>query len=365
MDIKATFNLLEEYKKIPQKKVEITFLEMSKYPYRRFEEICSRILSFYFNPKKEHDFKDLFIKSLFELLNKEHIKYQDNQVIVITEENAEGKRIDLVVYTPDFIIGIENKITAQLYNPLDKYKKRLEEYDKEVTIKLVLSLNKITKLNELNLVCENDFTVITYSEFFEIIKRNIGQYIPYCNHKYLLHLYDFIQTLENMKFLQPTEKELADFFFDNSTNIRELIDSFNAHNERVLNRQRERISELKECISNKTGRDWWAWQGWDLGFNSFSQEMPTIGIESSYKETKENALGEFRIYITTWNLRDWVPYERILTEKFPNNFLDKTEGRVYMHMDVIKGDDENLIISKLNEYFELLCDIIRLKELQG
>ena len=161
MELKETFNLLEEYKKIPQKKEETTFFEISKYPYRRFEEICSRILSFYFNPKKEHGFKDLFIKSLFELLNKEHIKYQDDQVIVITEENAEGKRIDLVVFTPDFIIGIENKITAHLYNPLDKYKKRLEEYNKEETIKLVLSLNKITKVKEINLVHENDFAVIT------------------------------------------------------------------------------------------------------------------------------------------------------------------------------------------------------------
>ena len=58
-------------------------------------------------------------------------------------------------------------------------------------------------------------------------------------------------------------------------------------------------------------------------------------LEQCYKKL-------FGTYITTWNLRDWVPYGRILTEKFPNNFLDKTEGRVYMHMDVINLSSINI-----------------------
>lgn len=357
MNIDNALLLLEEFNKIPKRKIEPTFLEICNYPKRRFEEICSRILCFYFNPLKEHGLKNLFIDSLFELLIETGQHYQDDQIKIIAEDNADGKRIDLVIYSPDFIIGIENKITAPLYNPLNAYKKRLEEYSIKNIFKLVLSLKTITKKEELELINRNEFKAITYCDFFEVIKKNIGQYISTCNQKYLGQLFDFIQTLENMKSSIPTDKKLADFFFDNSDDIEKLIQSFRNHNDLILNKQKDRISELREKISTKTGKEWWAWQGWDLGYNSFSSNMPKIGIESSYKETKTDVLGEFRIYITTWNLKDWLPFEKTLTDRFPNNFLDKVDNRVYLHMDLIKEDDEELIIEKLNEYFEMLNEI--------
>lgn len=357
MNIDTAFILLEEFRKIPRKKIEPTFLEICSYPKRRFEEICSRILHFYFNPRKEHGLKNLFLDSLFELLNETGLQYQYDQIKIIAEDNADGKKIDLVIYSPDFIIGIENKITAPLYNPLDIYKKRIEEYNVEKTFKLVLSLKNISKREELDLINRNGFKSITYSDFFEIIKRNIGHYISTCNQKYLAQLFDFIQTLENMKTSIPIDKKLSDFYSDNANDIERLIQSFNNHKDLILNKQKERISELRELISAKTGKEWWAWHGWDLGYNSFNPQMPTIGIESSYKETKTNILGEFRIYITTWKTKDWQPYEKELIERFPNNFLDKVGNRVYLHMDVIKEDDEDLIIEKLKEYFELLSEI--------
>nr|WP_321485561.1 PD-(D/E)XK nuclease family protein [uncultured Draconibacterium sp.] len=354
MNLELALKLLNDFKKVPKNNIDTSFLEICSYPKRRFEEICSRILCFYFNPRKEHRLKDLFISSLLELLDKPDIPYQEEQIKIITEDNADGKRIDLVIYSPDFIIGIENKITASLYNPLDSYKKRLQEYNIENTIKLVLSVDKITKKEECELIKSNDFIAITYSEFFEILKRNIGGYISTCNQKYLIQLYDFIQTLENMNPLNPADKKLSEFFFDNSSQIDELILAHENYKERILRIQRDKISELKEQISIKTGKDWWAWQGWDLGFDSFNKNKPRIGIESSFKNTRTSALGEFRIYITTWNLKDWVSYEKILMEKFPNNFLDKVNNRVYLHMDVIIDQNDELILEKLYEYFNLL-----------
>ena len=48
---------------------------------------------------------------------------------------------------------------------------------------------------------------------------------------------------------------------------------------------------------------------------------------------------------------DWRPYEDKLTELFPDKFVEKKGSRVYMHMDVIKNDDMELIINKLKEYY--------------
>jgi len=361
MDIDEKFKLLEIFNRLPKQKFEPTFLEICRYPKRRFEEICSRILSFYFNPLQEHKLKDLFLSSLFELLNKNDIHYQNDQINVKTEDNADGKRIDLVIYSPDFIIGIENKISASLYNPLDSYKKRIEEYNIANRILLVLSLEKIYKKDEIELIKKNDYIAITYIDFFEIVKKNIGHYISTCNQKYLTQLFDFIQTIENMKNLNPIDKKLNEFFYDNSAKIDELINSYNNHNERILSIQKEKIAEIKDQISMQTKVDWWAFQGWDLGFDKFNLNKSRIGIESSFKNTKDDASGEFRIYITTWDLKDWMPYEKILTDKFPDKFLEKVDDRVYLHMDVIDGNNEELIITKLKEYYDLLVEITREK----
>jgi hypothetical protein len=359
MNIETAFNLLNKFKEVPKGTIDSTFLEICSYPQRRFEEICSRILCFYFNPRKEHKLKDLFVSSLFELVKKTNIQYQAEQIKIITEDNADGKKIDLVIYSPDFIVGIENKITASLYNPLDIYKKRLQEYNIENTIKLVLSIKKITKKEEIDLIKKNGFISITYSEFFEIIKCNIDGYISTCNQKYLIQLYDFIQTLENMNALNPADKKLSEFFFDNSSQIDEIIRAHDNYKDKILRIQKDKISALKEQISKITGRDWWTWQGWDLGFDSFNKSKPRIGIESSYKNTRSNALGEFRIYITTWSLKDWVTYEKVLRNKFPDNFMDKVNNRVYLHLDVIPDENDELILDKLNEYFNVLTEITK------
>jgi hypothetical protein len=121
-----------------------------------------------------------------------------------------------------------------------------------------------------------------------------------------------------------------------------------------INIQKNKISDLRERISISTDKEWWAWQGWDLGFNSFNDQKPKIGIESWYKATKNGALGEFRIFITTWSIKDWEPYEKILKGKFPDNFLEKPNNRVYLYMDVIDGENEDLILKKLKEYYDLL-----------
>jgi hypothetical protein len=359
MNIDKALKLFEEFKRMPKHTFEPTFLEVCRYPKRRFEEICSRILSFYFNPTKEHNLRDLFLRSLFELLNRTDIRYQDEQIKIVTEDNADGKRIDLLIQCPDFVIGIENKITASLYNPLEIYKKRIEEYKIENAIKLVLSLEKITKKEEIERINNNGFVAVTYSDFFETVKRNIGQYISSCNQKYLTHLFDFIQTIENMKSQNPLDRKLEEFFFDNTNELEQLINLYNSHKERILNIQKATISDLKEQISVLTGVKWWAWQDWDLGYNSFNQDKPRIGIESSFKAGKHDALAEFRIYITTWSLKDWLPYEKILATKFPDKFLDKVNNRVYLHVDVIDGGNEELILQKLKEYYDLLSEVTK------
>lgn len=347
--------LFAEYKKIPKVSQEPTFLEICRYPRRRFEEICSRILKFYFDPNKEHKLDDLFISSLFELLKVKGVRYDFDQVRVITEDNANGKRIDLVIYSPDFVIGIENKISASIYNPLEQYKERIEEYPINNRYNLILSLHEITKKEELEQIERNFFRAITYFDYFNLIKKNIGRYISSCDQKYLMQLFDFMQTLDNMEKPDLITDKISQFFYANSKEIDKMIELYDKNKNLVLEEQKEKISELKDKISEKTESAWWAWQGWDLGFKFCNESMSEIGIESNFKETESGSLGEFEIFITTWNLSCWKPYQEDVIAEYPENKVKIKGNRVFMHMDSILYDgDDSVLLNKLSEYHGFL-----------
>lgn len=361
MNINKVTHLLQEFKSIPFSIKEHTQLEICQYPKRRFEEICSRLLSFYFDPKKEHKLNDLFLRSFFEFVGQK-IRYDPEQVKIITEDNAEGKRIDLVISCPDFVIGIENKITASLYNPLATYKKRLEEYRKDENLfKIVLSVFEITKPKEVAYMKSNGFQAITYTQFFEIVKKNIGQYISTCNQKYLTHLFDFIQTLENMKTTTYTNKEQSDFFFDHESDIIKLTKAYSAHKQDILDLHKARIKEIQEEIAKQTNGNWWIWQGWDLGTDAYNPQKFRIGIEASFNATKDNPYDQFKIYFTSWTLSDFAPYRQVLKSKFPDKEPDdrSIKNRAYLHMTPIDGNNMDEIIEKLKEYYEFLIEITR------
>ena len=94
--------LLGVFEQIPKPNLDSTFMEVCSYPRSRFEEICSRILAFYLQPKNEHGLGDLLISTFLELISKEKINYSKNQIIVLTEEDSKGKRLDLLIHSPDF-----------------------------------------------------------------------------------------------------------------------------------------------------------------------------------------------------------------------------------------------------------------------
>lgn len=170
--------------KLPKNNTEPTWLEICRYPYSRFEEICSRILAFYLNPKAEHGMTWLWISSLLDAIGKSDEWYDYRHEIKInTEEYADGKRIDITVISDDYVIAIENKITADLYNPLDIYKDYIsKKYPDKKRALIVLSLKPIL---DKRLLADNDFQRISYRDLFEKVGRRIGNYIADANQKYL------------------------------------------------------------------------------------------------------------------------------------------------------------------------------------
>ena len=365
-------DLLERFSKIHVENHDTTYLELCQYPYNRFEEICSRILKFFFQPDAEHSFKNLWLRSLFEAINQvcddySHVSTHTEVTTSNTnDESDRKKKIDIVIETTQYIIAIENKIGADVYNPLHAYAEYLNnKYPDKQKIKLVLSAHAITSGQELHRINKNGFTIVYYKQLFQIVQKHLGEYIRNCKSKYLVFMMDFMDTVNNkMNFME--NNELNEYFFNNTNRIKQLIQQYQNWQNRILQIQKSEIASLKEERSQETGVNWWVFQGWDLGISFLNNTIYRIGIESSYRNTKDDPVCEFHIYITTWKKECWFPYKESVLEKYPPNqhgfYLDENAEngeRVYYHMPIILGNNHEQIIERLAEYYSFVKELTK------
>ena len=366
--------LLRRFSKIPVEENEPPFLELCHFSGERFEEICSRILEFFFQPKNKHGFQDLWFSSLCSLTGcgcDDAFDMKTRTEESTFEADINNKRIDIILETPSWIIAIENKIGASLYNPLDTYKEHVEKrYPNLKKLFVVLTARPMSG-DELQKAETYGFKVLRYDQLFKEVKARLGYYVMKGSQKYLVFMLDFMKTVERrVNMMEQTDMDK--FFVNHREEVEQLISQYNEWRERVAVQQRIAISDLKAKIQSKTNDWWWDYQGLDLG-KSFNDNTPyRIGIESEFKENKNNPIGEFRIYITTWNLNCWAPYKEEVLKRYPLNTegfqLDEGEynnyNRMYYHVPVIErkhfSDDASYmdeILNRLDEYYQFLKEL--------
>lgn len=191
-----------------------TFMEIAGYPH--FENVSSNILAFYFDTQNPHNFKDLFILSLLQLINIDPTKYSnlDSTNIIRELVTDKGKRIDLFIEFEEFTITIENKIFHYLNNDLNNYQDFINSKHTDKDNYFIVLAPKSNQTN--------NFYSITYDTFFEQIKTNLGLYILNANNEYLNYLKDYILTLNNITKMPEVNKEFYQFFIENKNQIDQL-----------------------------------------------------------------------------------------------------------------------------------------------
>lgn len=353
--------LLADFLKLPKVDNSPTYLEITKVGADRFEERCSQVLMFFLNPRAEHNLRGLVLDSLLECINQAELRYENSDVKVFSEEMTEDrKRIDITVLTSDFVIAIENKIGAKLYNPLESYVKHINlAYQNQQKYFVVLSVRKINTVHELDKMTENKYLYVNYSQLFDSIKRKIGYYAIDGAPTYLTFLFDFIKTIEKM--YNTNNKEIEKFFYSNSEHIQNLITEYDRFKRSIKQKQIDQIQLIKVQVEARTAvGKWRVWQGWDL-VCSFNDDGNMIGIECFFSdESIEKPIGSFHPYITVWNKNHWYPYEEALREKFPECEIDMTAGngeRVDLQLPVIESIDPNIIAEKLVEYYIFMSEL--------
>ncbi len=252
-----------EIRSVSQKEEVQTLLEIAGFP--DWENVYSNILAFFLDTDNEHGFDNLMLRSLMSAYYKAEDKNQDELVNFMQERTEEverevytekGKRIDIVIKTGSFIIGIENKIKSKLYNDLDEYRKKLiDDADGRKIIAIILSLKKIDK--EID---KKGFVSIEYNDLLQELKRLNGDYINTSNPQYQYLLSDFINHAnkfyrsDDMK-LKKDEEEFLSLWKENKLKIDNII---------------KRAEGLENKLENKA--------------EIYEQEMRSLLDESKMKE---------------------------------------------------------------------------------
>lgn len=354
-EVQTFQRILQKFLSLPKANSNPTFMEICQMGGDRFEERCSQVLRFFLTPDAPHKLRGLFLSSLLEVVGKSELTFSHTEPKVFTEEMTEDRKfIDITVVAEDFVMAIENKIGASLYNPLDSYVSHIQKnYTKQKEhIFIVLSVRSISDAAEIKKMKQYGYHYVNYRTFFETVKKNVGNYALDADQTYLAFLFDFIRTIENRDY---NNMELKRFFYNNRRQINWLIAEYQKFEDDVLQLRKERIGELLNYIRERTEADWWVWQGWDLGID-FNKKGNRLGIESSFRHgTFDNPLGEFKIYVTVWNRRHYEPYREALADAFCGCYLDEhpenAPSRIYLHVAVVESADTNLILDKLAEVY--------------
>ena len=384
-DIKTYTSLLAEFQNVPIKKRNKTFMGVCQYPFSRFEEICSRVLAYYFNPEEDHGFRDLWLRAFVQSLNDPTNEYRTSLMPKIRLEeqtysaDVNNKRIDIIIETVDSVYAIENKIGASLYNNLDVYSEHIEntpEYKEKRKVKVVLTAHTLSP-DEKQKANETKFKEVSYKTLFENVQAILGDYVTSGNNNQLSFMLDFMNTLNNkMNFME--NKERAEFFAKYQKDVEKLTKEFNEWKAELFGKQKERIAQICEKIREKTSVNrWWLWEEWCLGINFNEGTNERIGIVANFETEGADALAKFKIFITTWQgcigrvspKQCWAPYKDAVMKKYEGCYLDEGDKndnhRVYVLIADIDGNDETKILETLEESYDFLKGLVDEREKNG
>lgn len=362
--------LLIDFLKIHIPKSEKTYMGICQYPGSRFEEICSRILAYFFNNREEHSLRDLWFRALNSCIKQEGEYTPPRDMNILLEERTysvegnENKRIDIVIETSCTVYVIENKIGASLYNDLEVYSKHIEKkYPKYEYRKIVLTAHSLSP-SEKDIVEKHAFQEVSYKNLFEQVNSLIGEYLSSADVKQLTFMMDFMKTLNNkMNFMENTER--AKFFSNNKENVENLIRNYNEWRDEIFQVQSDTIKEWCHIIEEETKGHWWIYQKWLLGTCFNDGKDTKIGIEAHFIEKDDKPCGKIIIKITTWNvevagassLQCWEPYAQYIAEKYPEGKRDDTNNRIYFQVKEIDGNDTEGIKKTLTDCYMFLNDL--------
>ncbi len=288
MEITNLKELLAKFENYPKKEKNAeTFLEIAGCPH--YENVWSNILGFYLNPNASHGFGDMLLKIFLNLIKIENNIGKIQKVNIKREYKTEkNNRLDIVVVTDSFVLGIENKVNASLYNDLKDYAHAIEKLaNRKPSYKIVLSKYRSS--------CDNGFINVLYSDLINQLPESIRNETQ---NKYQILFKDFIETIENEINENPMNNnpELVKFFTENHTEIADLLAYSNHMNDYVFKKLQSIHRELRLKFNVKKEQDCFSQNGNYLSCLYFKVNESSFCCQT---EVKINAVNFYTSFYPT------------------------------------------------------------------
>ena len=208
-------------------------MQIAGFPH--WENVYSNILAFFLDTSESHGFGSLFIRSLMAAYRGKcghdgGLKdfpcpeaVEATAAVKREVKTSDDKRIDLVVDCGKFLVCIENKIWASLYNDLKQYRKHCEkDSDGHPVYGIVLSPKKTTRQKELDQLEKYCFLSITYEDLVREVRLRLGSHIGPHNTRYQYLLFDFLEQASRFSrtaIMDKDEQAFLDFWKKNDPKI--------------------------------------------------------------------------------------------------------------------------------------------------
>lgn len=232
--------LLDLFARLPETPRNLTFMDVAGYSH--YENVCSNILAFYFDPQEDHKLGDLLIQALLSLC-----AAQPEQTIERLDVSREfptrnGGKIDLMLTGDQIVVGIENKIYHWIANDLNDYGRTIDSLGGPGAVRRKLLLGLTPVRDPL----PGHFQSVTYLQLWSAVESRMGSYLGRANPKWTQYLLDFMQTTRNlsvnpMETSQPNDQ----FFIDHHESIERLF----AERKKFEDRLFHRVTQLQIMLS--------------------------------------------------------------------------------------------------------------------
>ncbi len=279
-----------------------TFLEIAGIQSR--EVYISKILEFFLDANEHHPFGNIFVRSFHNLYRakkdpdnkkeQEKIKYAKVEKTHTEYPSIAGGRIDILVETDSYVLAIENKIYADLYNDLKDYKdkaKEIAEKDGKDVVCVVLAPFAMSKAAQEK-IKKLDFMFITYEELFNEVIKHFNEVDVYHKNKHFLYMqlfYDLFRTIKNLTGEEKLKEKFADFlaqdnnaYWDsNAYWVVQIIHSCINYKNSVLEKIKDEVEAKLKNVSKGSFFHWYgeeqeAWNRGGSGYVMTNQKyMPT------------------------------------------------------------------------------------------
>lgn len=200
-----------------------------------YESVYSKLLAFFLDPLAPHGLGTVVLESLLD----ETVILSGDIKVECEVQTHTAKRLDIVISSDNHIIAIENKIYHQANNPFFDYSDYLHKVagSRKLT-KIILSLHPVTEGKEFG------FNNILYSDFINRLRSRVGAVITTGNMRYVIYLFDMLETIENLQRGISMDNDKLGFFREHRAQLEELLSEVNEFKKWL----RAKVEELRDIV---------------------------------------------------------------------------------------------------------------------